>query len=192
MELLRDRSEQFAEAGVHPYGISRDSAWTHIAWMQALDLNFPLLSDWNAEAVHGFGVTQDFRGLQDVAERSAFLVDHGGTGTTRCPTSTSCSRPRRLRSARLRALPRGRRRRHLAGGSPLRVELHGRRRARPRRGRAGRPPPDALPPLAAGPPGRARPRAVARSLQLPAGGAPLDQLRRLAVRGAVLAARRRS
>ena len=48
MELLRDRSEQFAEAGVHPYGISRDSPWTHIAWMQALDLNFPLLSDWNA------------------------------------------------------------------------------------------------------------------------------------------------
>jgi glutaredoxin-dependent peroxiredoxin len=79
MELLRDRSEQFAEAGVHPYGISRDSSWTHIAWMQALDLNFPLLSDWNAEAVHGFGIAQEFRGLQDVAERTAFLVDSGGT-----------------------------------------------------------------------------------------------------------------
>ena len=79
MELLRDRSEQFAEAGVHPYGISRDSPWTHIAWMQALDLNFPLLSDWNAEAVHGFGIAQDFRGLRDVAERTAFLVDPGGT-----------------------------------------------------------------------------------------------------------------
>ena len=79
MELLRDRSEAFAEAGVHPYGISRDSPWTHIAWMQALDLNFPLLSDWNAEAVHGFGIAQDFRGLRDVAERTAFLVDRGGT-----------------------------------------------------------------------------------------------------------------
>ena len=79
MELLRDRSENFAEAGVHPYGISRDSAWTHIAWTQALDLNFPLLSDWNAEAVHGFGIAQEFRGLRDVAERSAFLVDAGGT-----------------------------------------------------------------------------------------------------------------
>jgi glutaredoxin-dependent peroxiredoxin len=79
VELLRDRSEQFAEVGVHPYGISRDSPWTHIAWMQALDLNFPLLSDWNAEAVRGFEVTQDFRGFRDVAERSAFLVDPGGT-----------------------------------------------------------------------------------------------------------------
>ena len=79
MELLRDRSEAFAEAGVHPYGISRDSPWTHIAWMQALDLNFPLLSDWNAEAVHGFGITQDFRGLREVSERTAFLVDADGT-----------------------------------------------------------------------------------------------------------------
>ena len=79
MELLRDRSEQFAEAGVHPYGISRDSPWTHIAWMQALDLNFPLLADWNAEAVHAFGIAHEFRGLVDVAERSAFLVDQDGT-----------------------------------------------------------------------------------------------------------------
>ena len=37
-------------------GISRDSPWTHIAWTQALDLNFGLLSDWNAEAIHGFGI----------------------------------------------------------------------------------------------------------------------------------------
>src|SRR2546421_11892044 len=78
MELLRDRSEELAEAGVHPYGISRDSAWTHVAWTQALDLDFPLLSDWNADATRGFGVAFDFRGLKDVSARSAFLV--GGDG----------------------------------------------------------------------------------------------------------------
>jgi peroxiredoxin len=47
--------------------------------MQALDLNFPLLSDWNAEAVHAFGVPHEFRGFKDVAERTAFLVDRSGT-----------------------------------------------------------------------------------------------------------------
>jgi peroxiredoxin len=47
--------------------------------MQALDLNFPLLSDWNADAVHGFGIAHEFRELSDVAERSAFLVDRSGT-----------------------------------------------------------------------------------------------------------------
>ena len=75
MELLRDRRAEFEAAGVEPIGVSRDSPWTHIAWQQALDLNFGLLSDWNAEAVRGFGVAQDYRGLKDVAERTAFLVD---------------------------------------------------------------------------------------------------------------------
>jgi peroxiredoxin len=79
MELLRDRSREFDEAVVRVFGISRDSPWTHIAWRQTLDLHFPLLSDWNAEAVHAFGITQEFRGLKDVAERTAFLVDAGGT-----------------------------------------------------------------------------------------------------------------
>ena len=79
MELLRDRSAEFEQAGVQAAGISRDSPWTHIAWMQALDLSFPLLSDWNADAVRAFGVAHDFRGFADVAERTAFLVDPGGT-----------------------------------------------------------------------------------------------------------------
>jgi peroxiredoxin len=79
MELLRDRSEEFRAAGAQPYAISRDSPWTHVAWTQALDLDFPLLSDWNAEATNGFGVAFEFRGLRDVSARSAFLVDRDGT-----------------------------------------------------------------------------------------------------------------
>jgi len=79
MELLRDRSTEFEEAGVRVFGASRDSPWTHISWSQALDLNFPLLSDWNAEAVKAFGIAHEFRGFADVAERTAFLVDADGT-----------------------------------------------------------------------------------------------------------------
>ena len=77
MELLRDRSEEFRAVGVQPYAISRDSPWTHVAWTQALDLDFPLLSDWNGDATHGFGVAIEHRGLRDVSERSAFLIDEG-------------------------------------------------------------------------------------------------------------------
>jgi peroxiredoxin len=74
---------------VQPYAISRDSPWTHVAWTQALDLNVPLLSDWNAEATKGFGVAFDYRGLKDVSERSAFLVDADGVirGSWRFETS---------------------------------------------------------------------------------------------------------
>jgi glutaredoxin-dependent peroxiredoxin len=79
MELLRDRSGDFEEAGVSVYGISRDSPWTHIAWSQVLDLNFALLSDWNREATDGFGLGFTYRGLEGVSQRSAFLVDTSGT-----------------------------------------------------------------------------------------------------------------
>jgi len=79
MELLRDRSEEFEQAGVQKFGISRDSPWSHIAWTQALDLNFPLLSDWNGEAIHGLEITREFRGFRGVARRSSFLVDQTGT-----------------------------------------------------------------------------------------------------------------
>jgi peroxiredoxin len=63
---------------VQPYGISRDSPWTHVAWTQALDLDFPLLSDWNGDATRGFGVAYEHRGLRDVSARSAFVIDEGG------------------------------------------------------------------------------------------------------------------
>ena len=78
MELLRDRRAEFDEVGVQPVGISRDSPYTHIAWTQALDLNFGLLSDFNGEAVRAFGIGFEFRGFRDVAQRSAFLVDQSG------------------------------------------------------------------------------------------------------------------
>ena len=64
---------------MQPFAISRDSPYTHVAWMQALDLDFPLLSDWNAEATNGFGVAFDYNGMRDVSRRSAFLIDGEGT-----------------------------------------------------------------------------------------------------------------
>ena len=79
MGLLRDRSAEFEAAGVRVFGVSRDSPYTHAAWREVLELNFPLLSDWNADAVRGFGVAFEHRGRHDVAERSAFLIDSGGT-----------------------------------------------------------------------------------------------------------------
>src|ERR671918_658911 len=79
MELLRDRIGEFEEAGVAVYGISRDSPYTHVAWSQVLDLNFPLLSDWNGEATEGFGIAHTYRDLQGIPRRSAFLLGTDGT-----------------------------------------------------------------------------------------------------------------
>ena len=63
---------------MQPFAVSRDSPYTHVAWMQALDLDFPLLSDWNGDATRGFGVDFDYRGLRDVSARSAFLIGADG------------------------------------------------------------------------------------------------------------------
>jgi len=46
--------------------------------MQALDLDFPLISDWNAEATHGFDIAIEHNGMRDVSARSAFLLDSEG------------------------------------------------------------------------------------------------------------------
>ena len=79
MELLRDRGKAFEEVGVRRFGISRDSPWTHVAWQQVLELDFPLLSDFNGDATKAFGIAFEYRGLRDVSTRSAFLIDQGGT-----------------------------------------------------------------------------------------------------------------
>jgi peroxiredoxin len=78
MELLRDRSDEFRAAGIQPYAASRDSPYTHVAWTQALDIDVPLLSDWNGEATRGFDIAYEHRGLKDVSERSAFIIGRDG------------------------------------------------------------------------------------------------------------------
>jgi len=46
--------------------------------MQALDLDIPLLSDWNADATTGFDIAFDYKGMKNVSERSTFLIDRSG------------------------------------------------------------------------------------------------------------------
>ena len=75
---LNARRAELLDSGVMPYGISRDSPWSHVAWQQALDVEVPLLSDWTGEAVRALGIGQEFRGLPDVARRAAFVVDENG------------------------------------------------------------------------------------------------------------------
>ena len=76
MKLLRDRGDDLAAARIRPFGISRDSPWSHIAWAAHLGVeSVPLLSDWNGDATRGFGVAFEARGMKDVPIRSAFLIE---------------------------------------------------------------------------------------------------------------------
>jgi peroxiredoxin len=76
MYLLRDRSDDLAAAGIRAFGISRDSPWSHAAWVMTLGVDtVPLLADWAGEATLGFGVARVLDGMADVAARSAFLIE---------------------------------------------------------------------------------------------------------------------
>src|ERR1043166_8546968 len=100
----------------------------------------------------------------------------------RAETGVRGARPRDVRIAGLHALPRRRRRRDVAVAAARGLAVSRRAFGRPRRGSAGRPPPDALSPLARRRSARTRSRAVARPVQLPAGVPADDQLRGLALR----------
>ena len=79
MQLLRDRGDELAAAGIRPFGISRDSPWSHQAWAETLGIDVPLLSDCNGEATRAFDVSFEPLGMRDVSMRCAFLIRDGVT-----------------------------------------------------------------------------------------------------------------
>lgn len=60
-------------------GVSIDSPFVNSRFAQELGLSFPLLSDFNREAVTAWGVrNDDFFGMKGVSNRSVFVVDTEG------------------------------------------------------------------------------------------------------------------
>jgi peroxiredoxin len=64
---------------VRALAISRDSVWSHAAWAGSLGTDVPLLSDWNGDATHGFGVEMELGGMKGVSARASFLIEDGET-----------------------------------------------------------------------------------------------------------------
>ncbi len=61
------------------FGVSRDSHWSHRARKDALDVDVPLISDWNGALAKRFGAVRVWRWMEGVPSRSAFLVGEDGT-----------------------------------------------------------------------------------------------------------------
>jgi len=81
MCALRDRSDQFNSMNAQVLGISVDPPFSQKAWADANNLNFPMLSDFNREAVNLYGVAlENLAGLEGytAANRAVFVVDKGG------------------------------------------------------------------------------------------------------------------
>jgi peroxiredoxin len=78
---FRDDLSRFAALNAQVYGISADTPFVLNEFAKANGLTFPLLSDFNHEAMKAFGVYDPaFIGLLDgIARRSVFVLDKNGT-----------------------------------------------------------------------------------------------------------------
>jgi len=60
-------------------GVSVDSPFVVQKFAQEVGADFPIVSDFNKEAMSAFGVMyEDYWGLRGVAKRSAFVIDKAG------------------------------------------------------------------------------------------------------------------
>ncbi|MCH8905730.1 MAG: redoxin domain-containing protein [Candidatus Heimdallarchaeota archaeon] len=76
---IRDEIEEFKDLKVQMFGASNNMPFSHRRFIQDHNLNFPLLSDWNKEAITAFDIVDDdfANGLKGVSKRSLFVIKNG-------------------------------------------------------------------------------------------------------------------
>jgi peroxiredoxin len=77
---FRDSITQYNDINAKVFGISVDMPYSLKEYGKQQQLNFPLLSDFNKEAINAYGISFDnFSGwMNGVAKRAAFVIDANG------------------------------------------------------------------------------------------------------------------
>jgi peroxiredoxin len=76
---FRDSLARLNDARAQVYGISVDTFFTLKAFHDQQGYNFPLLSDFNKQAIRDYGVfNEDMIGLKGIAKRAVFVIDKDG------------------------------------------------------------------------------------------------------------------
>ena len=76
---FRDAMARLNSAKAQVYGVSVDTFFSLKAFQDAQGYNFPLLSDFNKQAIKEFGVfNEDMIGLKGIAKRAVFVIDKDG------------------------------------------------------------------------------------------------------------------
>lgn len=71
---MRDWLPELGELNAQVYGVSVDSPWSQLAFINEYGLNFPLLSGFNNDVIAQFGVRRDDGLLAGIAARSVFVI----------------------------------------------------------------------------------------------------------------------
>jgi peroxiredoxin len=76
---FRDTMSNFTQVDATVLGISTDTFFVLKAWRDQQHFPFPLLSDYNKEAITAYGVVNpDMVGLKNIARRAVFVIDKAG------------------------------------------------------------------------------------------------------------------
>ena len=76
---FRDSIARLGQARAQVYGISVDTFFTLKAFHDQQKLSFPLLSDFNKQAIRDYGVfNEDMIRLKGIAKRAVFVIDKDG------------------------------------------------------------------------------------------------------------------
>ena len=76
---FRDSMGRLGQANAQVLGISVDTFFTLKAFQDQQKLPFPLLSDFNKQAIRDYGVfNEDMIGLKGIAKRAVFVIDKDG------------------------------------------------------------------------------------------------------------------
>ena len=79
MCTFRDSIAQLGQANAQVFGVSVDTFFTLKAFHDQEALTFPLLSDFNKQAIRDYGVfNEDMIGLTGIAKRAVFVIDKDG------------------------------------------------------------------------------------------------------------------
>ncbi|MBI4277150.1 MAG: peroxiredoxin [Armatimonadetes bacterium] len=80
MCTFRDSMARFNAVNVQVVGISVDSPFALKMFAEQYSLNFPLMSDFNREAIRAYGVVlpEFVAGMKEVSQRAVFVLDKDG------------------------------------------------------------------------------------------------------------------
>lgn len=71
--------KDFENLNANVIGISVDSPFTNKAFAEKYNIKFPLLSDFNREAIRNYDVVHDeMFGFKQVGKRAVFIIDKNG------------------------------------------------------------------------------------------------------------------
>ena len=77
--MFRDSLARLNRVHAQVYGISVDTFFTLKAFHDQQGYNFPLLSDFNKQAIRDYGVfNEEMIGLKGIAKRAVFVIDKEG------------------------------------------------------------------------------------------------------------------